>query len=597
MPGPIINPESIAEEPRDVSLPPTCILLQIDGLSYFVFQKALLRGKLPFLRQLLQKNQATAGPWRSMLPSSTSAFQAGLFYGNNDDIPAFFWWDKSEDRKIKMNRAGDAAVVEADLRERVAPYEGLLKDGSSYSSVFEGGASNSFLTFARLYSPRLTIRRRRDWLLFFVSQLALLGRLAYYSVVEILLAVYDLFRGLISERNKFLEFKFLFPRIASVVFCREIATLAAIFDIYRGVGPVYLNYFAYDEHAHHRGPDSRFAHWSLKGLDASIKRIWKAAERAERLGIRRYDVYVWSDHGQIATIPFHELFGQEPEAHFDLLFKAFHSATPESREEAERRHREETLAHGRIIMGRRPRFDPTRPELQAQEAEKLRPVLPRWIDLLYHKLLRPAHRAEEYHQRKIPVEPERTIRVVSTGPVANLYMTARPEKLSYEDWLESFPEFLEMIASHRGLGFALAARNDGQVMVGCSGHWFPISDDRALNHHASPLVVGILHQRRDEFVRWIHMPSAGDLMLFGQRATNEPVISYSYERGGHAGPSPEETTPFMLVPDRCTDLWPELADGNRPRIELTDLHERLRRHYTEEAAQSDNEIIVSNLSG
>lgn len=46
----------------------------------------------------------------------------------------------------------------------------------------------------------------------------------------------------------------------------------AIFDIKSGTKVIHLNFMGYDEHAHRRGPSSRFAYWTLKGIDAAVKK-------------------------------------------------------------------------------------------------------------------------------------------------------------------------------------------------------------------------------------------------------------------------------------------------------------------------------------
>ena len=44
-------------------------------------------------------------------------------------------------------------------------------------------------------------------------------------------------------------------------------------DATRGLPVIYLDFVGYDEQSHRRGPSSRFAHWSLKGIDGAIGRL------------------------------------------------------------------------------------------------------------------------------------------------------------------------------------------------------------------------------------------------------------------------------------------------------------------------------------
>lgn len=553
---------------REKRARPSCVMLQIDGLSHENFQRALQTGKLPFLARLLEQRQAVAGPWRSMLPTSTSAFQTGLFYGNNDDIPGFFWYDKTRGRKVKMNGSEDTARLEEEMKGRVAPYPGLLAGGSSYSALFTGGAENTIMTFARLFSPRYNLKARRGWIwLFILSQFLLLARVAYYTLIEFCLCIYDLVRALLTGKNRSAEFKFIIPRIFSVVICREIATLATILDIWRGVGPVYVNYFAYDEHAHLRGPDSRFAYWTLRGIDASIHRIWRAAEKARRQGVRHYDVFVWSDHGQTPSVPFHELFQGEPGQHFDMLFRALYGPLQKGVAGGETRRKKPPVAPGYV-------------EMQGQRAEQLSEMGPRWMRRVMNPLIRPAREVEAYLEQIHPPDPEHRISFVSTGPVAHLCVDSCAAPLSYEDWCEQFPLFLKLIAQHQGIGFTLARTRAGGCRVGYDGHWLDLAKADELRRHLPRSMARMLTERSEEFRRWANMKSAGDLLIFGQREAGRPAIAYTYEFGSHGGPSPQETAPFIVVPAAIAASWPEVGGAKSERLlTLADLHRRLRMTY------------------
>jgi hypothetical protein len=125
-------------------------------------------------------------------------------------------------------------------------------------------------------------------------------------VVEMVLAVLDFFRDTLSGRNFFSELQFVPTRVAICVLLREWVTAGAQIDAARGLPVIHVNYLGYDEQAHHRGPSSAFAHWSLRGIDEAIERIWKAAHRSRR---RHYDLWVYSDHGQEAVTPFQKKTG------------------------------------------------------------------------------------------------------------------------------------------------------------------------------------------------------------------------------------------------------------------------------------------------
>ncbi len=122
-----------------------------------------------------------------------------------------------------------------------------------------------------------------------------------------MIAVVDVVRGLIDGRDLLKELMFVPTRVVICILLRELITIGAELDASRGLPIIHLNYLGYDEQAHRRGPKSRFAHWSLKGIDGCISRIWHAAKRSNR---RSYDIWVYSDHGQEEVIPYSVLWGR-----------------------------------------------------------------------------------------------------------------------------------------------------------------------------------------------------------------------------------------------------------------------------------------------
>src|SRR5690606_15383089 len=125
-------------------------------------------------------------------------------------------------------------------------------------------------------------------------------------LVELLLAVIDCIRGTIAGHDLWRELKFIPMRVAVVIALRELATIGVEMDVARGLPVIHVNFLGYDEQAHRRGPASPFAHWTLKGIDGAIARIWRAAHRSAR---RHYDIWIYSDHGQEHTVSFAAVHG------------------------------------------------------------------------------------------------------------------------------------------------------------------------------------------------------------------------------------------------------------------------------------------------
>jgi hypothetical protein len=104
-------------------------------------------------------------------------------------------------------------------------------------------------------------------------------RLGALLILEMLVAIYDSIRGAISRGEVRQELLFVFSRVFVVVGLRELNAVQASMDVARGLPMVHVNFVGYDEQSHRRGPSSKFAHFSLLGIDNCIERIWKAAHR------------------------------------------------------------------------------------------------------------------------------------------------------------------------------------------------------------------------------------------------------------------------------------------------------------------------------
>ncbi len=97
---------------------PGLVIIQIDGLAHSVLTQQINAGRVPVISRWLREDKMRLAGWTTLLPSQTSASQAGIMYGNNDDIPAFRWWDKTTQTLFVSNRATDAQQLELRLAEQ-----------------------------------------------------------------------------------------------------------------------------------------------------------------------------------------------------------------------------------------------------------------------------------------------------------------------------------------------------------------------------------------------------------------------------------------------------------------------------------------------
>ena len=65
--------------------------------------------------------------WEAILPSMTSASQAGILHGNNDGIPAFRWYERDRQHLMVSSNPVDAG----EIVRRVSNGEGLLSNNGA----------------------------------------------------------------------------------------------------------------------------------------------------------------------------------------------------------------------------------------------------------------------------------------------------------------------------------------------------------------------------------------------------------------------------------------------------------------------------------
>src|SRR5437660_10168349 len=95
----------------------------------------MAHGYAPTLRALLERGPYRLSPCRAGAPTSTPAFQAGLLYGVDHQIPGYTWYDKRAGREVRMDRGQDARALEEELTRTGVP---LLRGGSAYCLIVPG---------------------------------------------------------------------------------------------------------------------------------------------------------------------------------------------------------------------------------------------------------------------------------------------------------------------------------------------------------------------------------------------------------------------------------------------------------------------------
>jgi hypothetical protein len=432
-------------------------------------------------------------------------------YGVRPDIPGFHYYDKRRKRDVHFPRSGHAAHVE---EEQARGRPGILEGGSVYGCVFTGGAANDTLSFARLKQPT------GPGLLKLGSAFVVLGwviaKCTVMSLQELGRTLTELLR---HPRDRRTVWQWAAIRLGFSVWIRELFTLAVSRDVYAGVPAVYVNFLDYDVTAHAFGPRSRRAMRSLNRVDRAIRQICRVVRR---LPEHRYDVFILSDHGQVACRQYRELSGGMPLER--ELFEAGLVSAPPAR--LARPRASHGLGHG----------------LTAYGVGRQR---------VLGRILRPLDRARPEHETDqdsddMPEAYERDgIRIISAGPNAFLYVTTTDAALSVDDLERRLPGLARALSEHRGVGFVLARSSDGPVC-------FWRGKQHALHEDSGPFAdrddrAIVLRGLRD----LMSMPSAGDLVIYGTGAP-EGDVSYIAESGAHAGPAAEELHTFLIHPAAVT---------------------------------------------
>ncbi len=285
---------------------PGLLLIQIDGLAKKQLESAFHHNRMPFLQSLLDRQHYTLHHHYPGIPSTTPAVQGELFYGVRQGVPAFHFYDPDRKRNSVMLDPMEADKIEKELSQS-GP--GILEGGSAYCDIYSGSAEETHFCVSGL-SPERLFRHRYPlgFLLLILFNIPACIRFAGLMIAEFALSLIDAFQGVIKGQNLIKELQFIPSRVGTCIFLRELAVIGAKIDIERNFPVIHINFLGYDEQSHRRGPSSRFAHWTLRGIDDAIKRIYRAAQHSP---VRDYDLWVYSDHGQEEATDYQQAYGRK----------------------------------------------------------------------------------------------------------------------------------------------------------------------------------------------------------------------------------------------------------------------------------------------
>lgn len=489
---------SVSEDPADA---PGLVLIQIDGLARPVLEAAVKSGRMRLIGRLFGSEDWQLRNFYPGLPSTTPAVQAEILYGVRSGVPAFSFMNRATGEVTSMFNPDLVKEHEAEFA-RVG--RGLLEGGSSWSNIYAGGAAPGESHFC-LGSMGLSDIFQRGGLSarVFLSLLHIpsVVQILAMSAVELILGLAGVIIGIVRGRPLSTEFAAFLSRLCVGVGMRELVTIGASLDMARGHRIIHVNFLGYDEMAHLRGPSSAPALWMLGGIDRALERLFQAAASSPR---RRYQVWVFSDHGQ------------SPTDSLDLVFPG-----------GFRKKLGECLRSPVAIRPQDHRLIIRRPWSFRQFQRRKRRTAAR------------------------PIPGDR-FKFAAMGPVGHLYVA---DELDSD---ERFSIARTLVAQARVPAVAFLVPPSGFAWVDTAGE---TTDPAAIMARWELRSDAARREVLEDLRGLLSNENAGDFVLFGHSGSG-PSFAFSAESGSHGGLGLQETHGFVLAPSSA--MFDETASGIRP---------------------------------
>ncbi len=494
------------------------VMIQIDGLAASILRNAIRVGLTPQMARWVRSGEYRLIEWDCTPPSQTSASQAGILFGSNDDIPAFRWYEKDRGRLMVSNRPADAAEIE----RRLSNGRGLLAaNGMSANNLFSGDARRTLFTMSRIQQAATTTDIDA-FSLYFVDPAAFIR--------TVVLTISEMFKEWSeARRQRALDIQprvhrgaaFAGMRAVSNVLMRDLNVTFLVNAIGRGVPVMYVDFVDYDELAHHAGPERLESLRSLTGVDRVLSTIARAIETAPR----DYEIVILSDHGQTQGATFLQRYGQTLEALIrDLMGGG------------------SALAVGGEAEGWGP--------ANALLTEIVnRPGVAGRAATAALSNRRDGGAVEIGRQPRASPEPEDggpRVVVGASGNLANVYFLAEDRRLSLEEIEDRYPGLVGGLVAHPGIGFVLVRSDDrGPLAIGHEGvHHL---DDGRIDGRDPLAPFGF--RAANALRRLDGFPHVGDLLVnsvYDQEL--EEVAAFEELVGSHGGFGGPQVKPFILAP-------------------------------------------------
>jgi putative membrane protein len=543
----VVQIVNLSGEPEKCDTP-GILFLEIDGLSEPVLRRAIKAGAMPTLARWLEKESHRVVRWECDLSSQTSASQAGILLGSNFDIPAFRWYEKDRKKRMVSNHPFDTIEIE----RRLSKGEGLLaRNGASRSNLFSGDAPYAIFTFSTIAD--ITRHSNQDFYPLFMGP--------YNFFRMILLFLWDVIAELRAARHQLrrdvqprVHRGGIYPllRATTTVLMRELNIYILIGDMISGVPCAYATFVGYDEVAHHSGVERPDAIDVLKKIDEQLDRL----EDAAKLAPRPYYFVVLSDHGQSQGATFKQRYELTLEELVRELVREEHSVESVDALDA---------GWGNISIF----FNDLLNDIIPGGKHFSSRILRRWVKnrtYLDHVILGPYREfLERFGESDDP--PPSEVMVLASGNLGLIYFTDWNERLSLEQINEAFPEVIDGLVKHEGIGFVLVhSEKHGPLAIGAKGvHYLENGQVDGEDPLANFGPNAAIHLKRtssfphvaDIMVNSLHDPETGEVAAFEEQV------------GSHGGLGGNQISPFVMFPA-------DWKIGNDQIVGASALHDQLK---------------------
>lgn len=500
---------------------PGVLFLEIDGLAEPLIEKAIAGGYLPNLSHWIASGSHKLVQWETDLSSQTSASQAGILHGNNENIPAFRWFDRQ--RKEIISSSGPAYV--AELEKRLSNGDGLLANGgASRGNLFSGDADYVMNTASTITD--VSRLKTSEFYAYFLHP--------YNFVRTLLLFIWEI----ITEIREFRKARKtgaypisdkakrggIYPllRAFTTVIMLDLNIYTLMGDIFAGTPAAYATFVGYDEVAHHSGVESEDAYRALKKIDRQFGRLANLTEQAPR----PYHFVILSDHGQTQGATFKQRYHLTLEEYLQQLATDKYDVQAAIDVHEDWKHLNvfltETINKEGAIQ------KPLQQALKKNTDDG-------------EVVLGPDEESESDSGTEFG-----HLVALASGNLGLIYSTRLDERASLENIEKIYPGMLDGLVNHEGVGFLMVNSDErGPVAIGAQGRCY-LNDEKVEGQN--PLLgfgPNIVHHLK----RTNSFPDAPDILVNSffdpekqEGAAFEELIGFHGGLGGY------QTQPFLLYP-------------------------------------------------